>query len=99
MARGYGELPSLVAPDESGERIVRVAQGERIELRLPSGFEGGYQLVNGERRALPAGASWDLSAQSFFWQPGAPYLGEFQLVFSRGGESLRVLVVVEAPER
>jgi hypothetical protein len=97
VARGYGELPSVVEPDAAGERTVHVAQGERIEVRLPTGFDGGYQLVNGERRAWPAGATWDAATRSFYWQPGAPYLGEFQLVFASPGERLRLLVVVTDP--
>ena len=99
VARGYGELPALVWPDASGERTVRVAQGERIEVRLPSGVERAYQLVNGERRPLPAGATWDAASQAFYWQPAAPFLGEFQFVFVGGGDALRVLVVLEASRR
>ena len=68
-------------------------------MRLPPGFEGAFQLVNGERRALPAGATWDAASQTFYWRPGAPYLGEFQMVFARGAEGLRVLVVVEGSVR
>ncbi len=37
VARGYGELAVRVGPDAAGERRVRVAPGERIELRLPRG--------------------------------------------------------------
>ena len=58
------------------------------------GQGGTYEVVNGERRPLPAGATWDLVAQAFYWQPAAPFLGEFQFVFDRNGEALRVLVVI-----
>jgi hypothetical protein len=95
VARAYGELPAIVAPDADGERVVRVRQEDRIEVRLPPGFDQAWQLVNGERRALPAGATWDAASQTFYWRPASPYLGEFQMVFARRGEVLRVLVVVE----
>lgn len=94
LSMGFGELPLLVQPDASGDRTVAVRQGERIAVRLPPGFEQACQLVNGERRPLPAGVTWDRAVQAFYWQPAAPFLGEFQFVFDRDGEVLRLLVVI-----
>ena len=39
MARGYGELPAIVTPGEAGSRTVEMTQGERIEIRVPHGFD------------------------------------------------------------
>jgi hypothetical protein len=94
VSRGYGELPVLAGPDAAGERRVRVTPGERIELRLPRGFADAHQVVNGERRALPIGASWDPAAQIFAWQPAAGFLGEFVLMFADGAETIRVVVEI-----
>jgi hypothetical protein len=93
-SRGYGGLPVRVGRDAAGERRVRIAPGERIELRLPREYARAYQLVNGERRDLPIGSSWDAASQTFSWQPAPGFLGEFVLVFVRDGEQIRVLVEI-----
>ena len=94
VSRGYGELPVVVGPDAAGERRVRVTPGERVELRLPRGFADAHQVVNGERRTLPIGASWDAAAQIFAWQPAAGFLGEFVLIFDNGAETIRVVIQI-----
>ena len=94
-ARGVAELPELIYPDSWGDRTVRLPLGERIEARLPHGFESAYQLVNGDRRPLPAGSTWDAASGVFYWQPATPHLGEFQLVFAGPGGQLRFLVIVD----
>jgi hypothetical protein len=95
VAHGYGELPAIVAPGEAGSRTVDVKQGERIEIRVPRGFESAYQLENGgQRRALPAGSTWDESSGTFYWEPAAAFLGRFRLVFTNGAERIAVRVVV-----
>jgi hypothetical protein len=95
VARGYGELPSIVAPGEAGSRRVEVKQGERIEIRIPDGFEAAYQLgPDGQRRHLPVGATWDAASGTFYWQPAPGFLGRFRIVFSNGTERISVRIVV-----
>jgi hypothetical protein len=95
VARGYGELPEILTPGEAGSRTVEVRQGERIEMRLPRGFESAYQLgPNGQRRALPLGATWDAASGIFSWQPAAGFLGRYRIVFTNGSERISVRVVV-----
>jgi hypothetical protein len=95
VARGYGELPEIVTPGEAGSRTVEVKQGERIEIRVPHGFESAYQLVNGGQwRPLPTGATWDAASGTFYWQPAAGYLGRYRIVFTNGSERISVRMVV-----
>jgi hypothetical protein len=41
----------------------------------------GYQVVNGERRALPLGSSLDAAQGVFYWQPAPGFLGAHDLEF------------------
>jgi hypothetical protein len=95
VARGYGELPEILDPAVTGSRTVEMKLGERIEIRVSRGFESAYQLgPNGQRRALPAGSTWDADSQTFYWQPAPGFLGRFRLVFSNGSERISVRVVI-----
>jgi hypothetical protein len=95
VAHGYGNLPVTVGPDATGLRLVHVKQGDRIELRLPRGYDEAYQRVNGIQRALPAGATWDAASGIFYWQPAAAFFGSYELVFTRQGEQVRVRIVID----
>jgi hypothetical protein len=95
VARGYGELPAVVAPGDAGSRMIDMKAGERIEMRLPRGFESAYQLgPAGQRRNLPVGSTWDAAGGTFYWQPAPGFLGRFRLVFSNGRERISVRVVI-----
>jgi uncharacterized repeat protein (TIGR03803 family) len=95
LARGYGELPEIVEADSAGARTITVKQGERIELRLPRGFESVYQLgPSGQPRAVPIGSTWDAASQTFYWQPAPGFLGPYRIVFSNGAERISVRTVV-----
>jgi photosystem II stability/assembly factor-like uncharacterized protein len=95
VSRGYGELPATVMPDEAGRRTVELRQGERIEVRLPRGFDAAYQLgPDGRRRALPIGSTWDAANAIFYWQPAAPFLGQYRIVFTTGSEGISVRLVI-----
>jgi hypothetical protein len=94
VARGYGELPEIVDPGLAGSRTIEMKQGERIELRTPRGYEAAYQVVGGQKRALPAGSTWDADSGIFYWQPAPGFLGRYRLVFSNGRERINVRVVV-----
>jgi len=89
-----------VAPHAAGTRVVEVPQDGRIEIQLPplaSGPYAGSQDVAESRRALPLGSSLDARAGMFYWQPGAGFLGKYDLVFEPAigpGALVRVRVVV-----
>jgi len=64
---------------------VEVRQGERIEIRLPRGFDAADQIVTGGvRRVLPIGSSWDPASGTFAWEPAPGFLGRYRIVFSNG---------------
>ncbi len=95
VARGHGELPEILTPGDAGSRTVEIKQGERIEMRLPRGFESASQIVSGgQHRALPVGATWDAASGIFSWEPAPGFLGRYRFVFSNGRERISVRVVV-----
>src|SRR5207247_709350 len=95
VTRGYGELPEIVMVGESGTPTIEVKQGERIELRLPSGIDMAYQLGPlAQERSLPIGSTWDAANGIFSWQPAPGFLGRYRIVFSNGRERISVRVVV-----
>jgi alpha-tubulin suppressor-like RCC1 family protein len=95
LSRGYGELPKIVEADRAGSRTIEVKQGERIELRLPRGFDRSYQLGPvAQQRPLPIGSTWDGEAGILYWQPAPGFLGTYRIVFSNGTERINVRVVV-----
>ena len=67
------------------------------EARLPSGYDEVWQVVSGERRALPIGANWDPATHTFAWQPAPGFLGDYELVFVRGTRTIRVRISVLSP--
>jgi hypothetical protein len=72
--------------------LIEVEQLERIELHLPSGVQSGCLVVGEECRELPAGSTLD--GNVFYWQIGAPFLGEYRLRFT-GREEIAVRVRVK----
>jgi Viral BACON domain len=94
-SKGYGELPLVVDPGLAGSRTIEVKQGDRIELRLPHGFDAAYQLgPGGQVRALPIGATWDSASAIFYWHPDAGFLGRYRIVFANQSQTISVRVVV-----
>jgi DNA-binding beta-propeller fold protein YncE len=83
-----------------GTRVVRIAEGERIELQLPGNAPyAARQLVNGSPRGLPLGSSFDAAGGKFYWQPAAGFLGTYDLEFTRDARTERVRAVVGPPIR
>lgn len=79
----------------SGEHVVTIAQDERVEIELPP-FAGptgdgpaagaayhAYQIVNGMRRGLPQGSTFDGAQGIFYWQPAPGFLGSYHFEFVR----------------
>jgi uncharacterized repeat protein (TIGR01451 family) len=65
--------------DTTGAFVIHIEELERIELQVSA--KGGHLLVNGEQRPLPNGST--LKNGVFYWQPGAGFLGEYDLLFER----------------
>jgi hypothetical protein len=83
-----------------GTRVVRIAEGERIELQLPGNAPyAARQLVNGSPRDLPLGSSFDAPGGKFYWQPAAGFLGAYDLEFTGDARTERVRAVVGPPIR
>jgi hypothetical protein len=97
LARGFGELPQQIQPGARGIYEIELPQGERMELRVPHGYESASQLVNGDARPLPTGSTWDAASGIFYWQAAPAFLGRYRLVFGNGPDRISVIVVVTAP--
>jgi hypothetical protein len=106
---GFGSAASLnlVETDARGVTQVSATEMDRFELTLGSptageedGYEG-YLVSNGRLEALPAGAFLDRKLGQFFWQPGAGFVGTYNLVFVRvsGGARERIPVEVRISPR
>jgi hypothetical protein len=59
--------------DAGGRYAVTAQQGERLELRLGAVHHGS---------PLPAGSTLDPETGVFYWQPIAPFLGDYDLTFT-----------------
>jgi hypothetical protein len=79
----------MLQTDDNGARNLRLRVLDRLELDLSSvdesqcaGTYAGYEVVGGELRRLPAGATLDASG-IFYWHPGPAFLGSYELLFVR----------------
>jgi len=84
-----------------GADVLRAGQPVEIEeldsVEINAGGWHGYQVINGQRQALPVGST--LKGGVFYWQTAPGFLGNFDLVFERAGaEEVRVRVNVRAKE-
>jgi hypothetical protein len=100
---GFNPSASLdiVDPTAHGVASVSTSQAGRIALTLGSpvasdmdGYEG-YLVANGRLAALPTGAFLDRSSGDFFWQPGAGFVGTYQLVFVRTEQGVARRIALE----
>ena len=90
-----------VETDAQGNRTLRVARGQRVELFLdptlaaPCGIYEGHLLSGDVAGPLPAGASLDAQHGIFRWQPTAQFSGTFEFTFvQRGCDSVERRVPV-----
>jgi hypothetical protein len=112
VRRSLGQ-PEPAPSTVDGRIVVGVGQGDRIELEVGPNRRG-HHLVQGHRRDLPVGSSYDASRGIFYWQPFEAFLGAYDLEFSpalpsgrladdpAGSDSastVRVRVVVGPPMR
>jgi sugar lactone lactonase YvrE len=85
-------LREAVRVAATGERVIRIAEGERIVLQLPG--DSTY-VASG----LLIGSSFDATTGKFYWQPAAGFLGKYDLEFTAGSRTERVRAVVGPPIR
>jgi hypothetical protein len=79
---GAVESPVVaVAAGADGVRRVNLPAGSRLVMDLGGPVRAGYLMVGTELRDLPVGSTLDAGQGQFYWQPPAPYFGEFNLVF------------------
>jgi hypothetical protein len=70
-----------LAARKDGSYEVTVEQLERMELHLGA-VHDGYVQAGKEKQSLPAGSTLDPETGIFYWQTAAPFLGNFDLVFT-----------------
>ena len=89
--RGYARTAPLeLVAARDGTRQVLAREVERVEVHLAGEGDAadgwryaGYQLVNGDRRALPVGSTLDPASGRFSWDPGPGFIGGYKLLFVR----------------
>ena len=96
--------PFEVVPFTGRTRQIAGHELERIEIKLAADDDPsqgsryqGYHIVGGERRPLPIGSTLDAATGRFYWQPGAGFIGAYDLLFVRimpDGRSERIAVQI-----
>jgi hypothetical protein len=108
VRHGYGHDNDLEAvyADTEGVFHVEMEEVDRIELHLSGAAEEagqnssrwfGYQVIGDQLRKLPVGSTFNPDGSTFFWLPGAGFLGEYNFVFmnkSRLGICRKIRLVV-----
>jgi len=89
IKKGYNENiePKELLPNENGLLIVDSKELQRLEIHLGTPGWTGYQVVGSQTRKLPIGSKLDSNKGIFYWQPGAGFLGTFELIFINNNES------------
>jgi hypothetical protein len=80
--RGFDlEAPfRLYAPDASGRVTLQAEEIDRVELQTHGATEG-YLYAGADLRPLPIGSHFDSTTGDFVWQPGAGFVGTYDLTF------------------
>jgi hypothetical protein len=106
VRRGFDPAaPFDVVYGSSDPYAVDFEELDRIEVRIPEATGGratAYLRAMRELRPLPAGASFDAARGVFTWQPGAGYIGRYDIVVvvqDRQGTPVRYEVQVTLQPR
>jgi len=81
-----------VEKKDRGRRLLLNSAAKSLD---ETGYEA-YELVLGQLRPLPIGASFDSRDGVFSWQPGPGFLGEFTIVFLKkepGSSTLKIITI------
>jgi hypothetical protein len=82
--RGDDSMPFVALPLEDGRPVLHAEELDLLALRFAGiGTFTGYLRVHDGLAPLPAGSRLDPASGSFTWQPGAGFLGSYDLVFVR----------------
>jgi hypothetical protein len=75
LEKGYNKniKPQRIYPDENGIIKIRVKELERLVIHFSEGTRG--------LAPLPPGSTFDSKKGIFYWQLGAGFIGDYQLVF------------------
>ena len=79
----------VFTPDADGRVVIQIPELGRIELWVQAGGPG-YAVVDGARRPLPIGSQFDTDRGRFTWNPGAGFVGPYDLVLN--GLAVRIVV-------
>jgi hypothetical protein len=91
-------LTSFTA-DASGRITIVGEELDRFELELGAAAAyAGYLRAGAELWALPIGSHLDQSTGIFTWQPGAGFVGSYDLVFVRSNGTRREVRIVLQPK-
>ncbi len=69
--------------DEIDTPEIKVKELQHVEFQVSNHFSSirGYLSVDGKFRPLPIGSTLDRRTGRFYWDPGAGFVGPYQLVF------------------
>jgi len=83
IIRGYKKdnIPQTIYPDENGNLDIQIEELGRVEINLGRPGWIGFQVIGDQLRALPIGSTMNSKEGVFCWQPGAGFIGNYQLIF------------------
>jgi len=74
--------PEITEVDNYGVINIEIREVERVRIYFGEGADYmGYLIVGEELRPLPIGSTLNAEEGTFSWQPGAGFIGEYDLVF------------------
>jgi len=74
--------PVVTEVDNYGVASIAIREVERVQVELGEAADyEGYMIVGGAFKPLPAGSTLNEEEGTFSWQPGAGFIGEYDLVF------------------
>jgi hypothetical protein len=110
--RGFDAATPMqaIGPDAAGRVTIDGEELDRLELQVPGVTSGRLTAADGAS-ALPIGSTLDVASETFTWQPGAGFVGTYDLAFdtAHGPRAVRIVlhpkgsgrvgsqVVVDAP--
>lgn len=101
VSKGYNQdvEPKKISPDDNGFINIQSKEWERIEINLGRPGWIGFQVIGDQLRELPIGSTMNSKEGVFCWQPGAGFIGNYQLVFiDKPGNKLRKINITIVPK-
>jgi Leucine-rich repeat (LRR) protein len=104
VKRGYAaeNLGELVYPSGEGTVPVEMEELDRVVIELTPGASEttnaqytGYLVVGNDLRPLPVGSTLDHEKGIYYWQSGAGFIGQYDLVFTDGTALIKIMVNIK----